>query len=65
MKAYISPNEAERLTGINAQYMRQCIRRGIWDFGDRIPARKTGGKHDRYVIWVSKLEAHIGRKLDG
>ena len=64
MKAYISPVEAERLTGIPATVIRQNIKRGIWTFGDRVPASKRGQKYDRYYIWVSKLEKHIGRRLN-
>ena len=63
MKAYITPAEASRITGIPAAVIRQNVRRGIWKFGDYIPPKNKGGSAT-YYIWVSKLENHIGRKIN-
>lgn len=60
----ISGAKAAEILGVDRHTLKDRIRRGIWTFGEIVPARKCGGKYDRIIIWVAKLEAYIGRCVD-
>lgn len=64
MKDLLTVPEASRIMGCDPQKIREHIKRGIWDFGERIPKKATGSKRgDEYNIYRAKFEKHIGRKL--
>lgn len=53
---------AERL-GCSPQAVREHIRRGIWKFGEVIPASRTGKKCDRFIIYRRKFNKHVGIEM--
>lgn len=59
-KELISAKEAARIIGCDPQALRQRIKLGIWNFGERIPKEKTGKKCDTYLISRRKLYRYLG-----
>ena len=59
--ATLTPYEAGRLIGKNAEYIRAGLRQGIFDFGSAVPSEKTGGKWN-YNIIRSKFFKYAGIK---
>ena len=55
----MSANEAARIIGCTGQMVRERIKRGIWTFGEYIPASKTGNKQDSYLINRKKLMKYL------
>lgn len=54
-KELISANEAAKIIGCGAQKVREHMKRGIWDIGDYVPARKLGGTRAEYNVSRRKL----------
>lgn len=59
-KERISIAEAAKILGCNQEAIRQHIRKGIWDFGEVIPKKKTGKKRDQFFVYRRKLYRHLG-----
>ena len=58
-KPLMSANEAARIIGCTGQMVRERIKRGIWTFGEVVPASKTGNKQDSYLINRKKLMKYL------
>ena len=58
-KPLISATEAAKIIGCAPQMVRERIKRGIWKFGEVVPASKTGNKQDSYLINRNKLMQYL------
>lgn len=54
--------EVARILGCSEQKVREHIRRGIWKFGECVPAKKKGTKQDEFNIYRAKFMEFIGRE---
>ena len=54
--------EVARILGCSEQKVREHIRRGIWKFGECVPAQKKGTKQDEFNIYRAKFMEFIGRE---
>lgn len=57
----LTPYEAARIIGKNAEYIRSGLRQGIFDFGSAVPPERTGGNWN-YNIIKSKFLKYAGIK---
>lgn len=64
MAEILKPPQVASILGVSQQAVREHMKRGLWDLGDCIPAKKRGKQTVEYNIYRAKLEAHIGRKLE-
>ena len=55
----ITPYEAGKIIGKNAEYIRAGLRQGRFDFGSAVPPTKEGGKWN-YNIIKSKFLKYAG-----
>ena len=51
----LSANQAAKVIGCNPQKVRERLKRGLWDFGEVIPASKSGLQQDSYEISKKQL----------
>jgi len=52
----ITPYEAGKIIGKNAEYIRAGLRRGVFSFGSAVPPKKEGGKWNYNIIKKKFLE---------
>ena len=65
MKEIFNAQEAAYYIGCSAQKVRERMKRKLWDLGEVIPKGKLGNSERcEYNIYRTKLEKHIGKKLD-
>lgn len=64
MAEILKPPQVANILGVSQQAVREHMKRGLWDIGDCIPAKKRGKQTVEYNIYRAKLEAHIGRRLE-
>lgn len=65
MKEIFNAQEAAKYIGCSAPKVRERMKRKLWDLGEVIPKTKLGNKERcEYNIYRSKLEKHIGKKLE-
>lgn len=64
-KEILNPPEVAKILGVSQQAVREHLKRGLWDFGECIPKKVRGKETNEYNIYRAKLEAYIGRPLDG
>lgn len=65
MKEIFNAQEASKYIGCSAPKVRERMKRKLWDLGEVIPKTKLGNKERcEYNIYRSKLEKHIGKKLE-
>ena len=64
MKEMLSGKAAAKILGVAPIKLKKYILMGIWNFGEVISKDKTGKKQDDIIVYRSKLEKHIGRKLE-
>lgn len=58
-KILINATEAAKIIGCSPQMVRERIKRGIWTFGEVIPASKMGNKQNSYLINRKKLMRYL------
>lgn len=60
----LTPYQAARLIGKNAEFIRSGLRNGSFDFGSAVPPKKPGGNWN-YNIIKSKFLEYAGIKERG
>lgn len=60
----LTPKEAAKIIGKNAEYIRAGLRQGRFDFGSAVPPEKEGGNWN-YNIIKSKFMEYAGLKEGG
>lgn len=63
MSEIMKPPEVAKILGVSQQAVREHMKRGLWDLGDCIPAKKRGRSTYEYNIYRHKLERMIGKKV--
>ena len=55
----MTPFEAGKILGKNAEFVRAGLRQGIFNFGSAVPPEKEGGNYN-YIIIKSKFLEYAG-----
>lgn len=57
----LTPFEAGKILGKNAEFIRAGLRQGVFTFGSAVPPEKPGGNYN-YIIIKSKFFEYAGIK---